>query len=46
MSLKSYTLKGDDYLQKVVIHHSQSAGRIYLPVGWIGKKVAVILLEE
>ena len=41
---KRFDIEGDDYLEKEVMYQSSSAGRIYLPASWIGKKVAVILL--
>lgn len=44
--MKQFKIEGTDYLEKEVMYQSPSAGRIYLPAPWIGKKVAVILLLE
>lgn len=43
---KTFTVEGFNYLEKEVTRQSDSAGKIYLPAEWTGKKVAVILLEE
>ncbi len=42
---KTYTIEGLNYLEKAVSKQSDTTGKIYLPGAWIGKKVAVILLE-
>lgn len=44
--MKQFTIEGTDYQEKEVKYHSPTAGQIYLPVSWVGKKVAVILLES
>jgi len=44
--MKKFTIDGIDYLEKQVTYQSPTAGKIYLPASWTGKKVAVILLEE
>lgn len=38
-------IEGQDYLEKVVSRQSDTAGKIYLPSAWIGRRVAVILLD-
>jgi len=45
MPLQDFGIKGYDYLQKKAKKQSESASVIYLPANWVGKKVAVILLE-
>ncbi len=44
--MKKFTIEGLDYCEKEVKRQSDTAGQIYLPASWIGKKVAVILLES
>jgi len=44
--MKQFKIDGLAYLEKEVKRQSDTAGQIYLPAFWIGKKVAVILLEE
>jgi len=44
--MKQFKIDGIDYLEKQVTYQSSTAGKIYLPASWTGKKVAVILLEE
>ena len=44
--MKKFTIDGEAYLEKEVKRQSDTAGQIYLPASWTGKKVAVILLEE
>lgn len=41
-----FSLTGKDMKKKVAKKAGDSASRVYLPVDWTGKKVAVILLEE
>lgn len=36
---------GYEMLEKVV-NKSGDSGRVYVPVGWIGKRVKVILIEK
>ena len=38
-------LEGYEMLEKEV-HSSGNSGRVYVPIGWIGKKVKIILLEK
>ena len=38
-------LTGYEMLEKKV-HKSGNSGRVYVPVGWIGKKVKIILVEQ
>ena len=38
-------LSGYEMLEKQV-NKSGDSGRVYVPVGWIGKKVKIILLEK
>lgn len=42
---KEFKIVGYNYLEKEVSPQSKTAGKIYLPAEWIGKKVAVVLLE-
>ncbi len=44
--MKTYTIDGEDYLEKVVSKQSDTTGKIYLPGGWIGRRVAIILLDS
>jgi len=44
--MKKFTIDGTDYTEKQVSYQSPTAGKIYLPASWTGKKVAVILLED
>lgn len=44
--MKKFTIDGEMYLEKEVTYQSPTAGKIYLPFTWVGRKVAVILLEE
>lgn len=34
-----------DKVEKIVKAQSNTAGRVYVPKGWIGRKVVVLLLE-
>lgn len=31
--------------EKTVAANGKAAGRVYLPVGWVGKKVMILLIE-
>jgi len=42
---KRFEIEGQDYTEKTVKRQSETAGQIYLPASWIGKRVAVILLD-
>ena len=44
--MKQFKIDGEMYLEKEVKKQSETAGQIYLPASWIGKKVAVILLHD
>jgi len=41
----SFTLEGHEQLKKTV-HASGNSGRVYLPVSWIGCRVAITRLDE
>lgn len=43
---KTFSIEGSDYLEKTVTRQSDTAGKVYLPAGWIGEKIAVIRLPE
>ena len=43
-SLARFTISGSEVVQKRVAKSGQS-GRIYLPLDWVGKNVAVIRLD-
>ena len=38
-------LTGFEMLEKKV-NKSGNSGRVYVPIGWIGKKVKIILVEQ
>jgi len=42
---KKFEIIGYDYLEKTVKPHHSTAGRIYLPVSWVGRRVAIIIIE-
>jgi len=44
-NMKQFKIDGIDYLEKEVTKQSDTAGKVYLPASWIGRRVAVILLE-
>jgi len=44
-SLKKFEVVGYDYLEKIVKAHTPHTGRVYLPAEWVGRRVAVILIE-
>jgi len=39
------TLTGYGVEEKKVAESGKTAGRVYLPITWVGKRVAVVLLE-
>lgn len=39
-------MEGYGIVDKLVKPMTASAGRVYVPTSWIGKKVRVVLLEE
>ena len=41
-----FNLKGYDIENKMVGRGNASSSRVNLPLSWVGKKVAVVLLEE
>jgi len=43
--MKDFTFKGIEVLDRTVKSHTNT-GYLYLPKSWIGKKVAVVLLEN
>lgn len=45
MPIKLPKFEAYDYQIKTAMKQSKTASRIYLPMSWAGKKVAVILLE-
>lgn len=45
MKKTEFKLKGYEMLEKVVGIDNASSGRIYTPVKWKGKKVAIVRLE-
>lgn len=44
--MKTFTVEGQDYLEKTVSKQSDTTGKIYLPGAWIGCRVAVILISS
>jgi len=38
-------LTGFEMFEKIV-NKSGNSGRVYVPIGWIGKKVKIILVEK
>lgn len=40
-----FSVPGEELIEKTVTRQGNS-GRVYLPVNWIGRRVAVILLDE
>lgn len=44
--MKTFTVEGQNYLEKTVSKQSNTTGKIYLPGAWIGRRVAVILLDR
>ena len=44
--MHDFNLKGYDIEYKIVGRGNPSSSRVNLPLSWVGKKVAVVLLEE
>ena len=44
--MHEFNLKGHDIKYKTVGRGNTSSSRVNLPLSWVGKKVAVVLLEE
>ena len=44
--MKQDNIGGQDYLEKTVSKQSDTTGKVYLPGAWIGRRVAVILLDK
>lgn len=42
---KKFELYGTDYREKTVKAHTDHSGRVIMPADWVGKRVALILLE-
>ncbi len=43
---REYKVQGEAYLEKVVTKDSSYSARIYVPKKWVGRKIAIILLEN
>ena len=44
--MHEFNLEGYEIKNKKVGRGNPSSGRVNLPLSWVGKKVAVVLLEE
>ena len=44
--MHTFKLDGYDIEHKTVGRGNASSGRVNLPLSWVGKRVAVVLLEE
>jgi len=45
ISMHMFNIKGTDIRYKTVGRSNATAGRVNLPVGWVDKRVAIVLLE-
>ena len=43
--MTTFTIEGEELIKKKVADGGTS-GRVYVPKKWVGKKVAIVLLEE
>lgn len=46
VKMHQFDIKGYDIEHKTVGRGNASSGRVNLPISWIGKKVAIVLLDE